>query len=189
MKIILGSSSSRRKEVLQEMGYEFEVVSPDIDEKRIKRNNPSEQVLAVAEAKMKAVLGRVYEPAIVIVADSIVEAEGSVREKPVDKKEAYEFINKFENVPQTVITGVVVANTLTGDQISAVDKVKLIFGQIPKDNIINFVESGEALNYAGGLAFQHPLFLPHINEYDGEEESIKGLPRKITQEMIEELAK
>lgn len=50
-KIILGSSSMARRQILAEMGYEFEIVTADIDEKSIRREKPEELVMALAEAK------------------------------------------------------------------------------------------------------------------------------------------
>ena len=56
MKIILGSASPRRAQILKEMGYEFEVVKPDIDEKAVRDDDPQRLVLALANAKADAVL-------------------------------------------------------------------------------------------------------------------------------------
>ncbi|XP_071723971.1 uncharacterized protein [Rutidosis leptorrhynchoides] len=77
-KLILGSSSIARKKILAEMGYEFTILTADIDEKSIRREKPEELVMAIAEAKADAILSKLTiseaergdEPTILIVADT-----------------------------------------------------------------------------------------------------------------------
>ena len=58
-QIILGSSSRWRKDILEKMGYEFTCMSPDIDEKAIRHEDPKEMTLMIARAKGKALLDKV----------------------------------------------------------------------------------------------------------------------------------
>nr|GFB56805.1 maf-like protein [Tanacetum cinerariifolium] len=51
-KIILGSSSMARREILKQMGYDFTIMTADIDEKSIRKEKPEDLVLALAEAKV-----------------------------------------------------------------------------------------------------------------------------------------
>ena len=186
-KFILGSSSVQRQDILKEMGYEFEVISPDIDERAIRREDPHELVTVVAEAKMLAVLDRVVEDAVVITSDTIVVVEGEVCEKPLSEEEAVKFLSKFSTCPQVVISAVVVVNTKTGKKATGTDEVVVSFGEIPEQNFKDFVESKEAYKYAGALAFEHPLFLSYANEFEGELESIQGLPKTLTDRLIKEV--
>ncbi|KAE9588380.1 putative inosine triphosphate pyrophosphatase [Lupinus albus] len=89
-KIILGSSSVARRKILSEMGYQFTVVTADIDEKGIRKETPEELVMALAEAKANAVISKlqttsnregVNEPTILIAADT---AEAIVQRLHVD---------------------------------------------------------------------------------------------------------
>ncbi|KAG8499071.1 hypothetical protein CXB51_005482 [Gossypium anomalum] len=78
-KIILGSSSLPRRKILAEMGYEFTLMSADIDEKGIRKEKPEELVMALAEAKADAILQRLpvgdyvkeAEPTLLITSDQI----------------------------------------------------------------------------------------------------------------------
>ncbi|CAN1835681.1 7-methyl-GTP pyrophosphatase [Linum perenne] len=81
MKLILGSASISRKTILAEMGYEFSVVTADIDEKAIRKEKPEELVMALAEAKADAIITKLQsinhqekddglEPIILIAADT-----------------------------------------------------------------------------------------------------------------------
>lgn len=183
MKIILGSGSPSRKAVLTGMGFVFTVVSPDIDEKAIRKDDPRELVEAIAQAKMDAVLKFVQGDAIVITSDQVIVVDGEVREKPRTKEEAYEFLSTFFTKPQTATSCTVVCNTATGKRVFDIDEVTVTMDPVPDEYVKNFVESGEAMKYAGGLAAEHPSFLHYVH-FDGEMESLIGLPKQKTLEMI-----
>ncbi|KAM5564899.1 hypothetical protein ABKV19_019109 [Rosa sericea] len=78
-KIILGSSSNARRKILAEMGYEFTLMTADIDEKSIRKEKPEELVMVLAQAKADAIISKIQtthskekdaEPTIVIAADT-----------------------------------------------------------------------------------------------------------------------
>ena len=165
------------------MGFVFEVISPDIAERAIRRDDPRELVSAIAQAKMDTVLEKVHEEAIVITSDQIMVVDGVVREKPLTKEEAYAFISTFSLKPSVATSCTVVENTATGKREQAVVEVSAIFDPIPEHNVKTFVESGEALRYAGALAAEHPLFRPYVH-VDGEWEALMGLPKARTLEMV-----
>ncbi|RZB60995.1 Maf-like protein isoform D [Glycine soja] len=105
-KIILGSSSKARREILSEMGYEFTVMTADIDEKCIRREKPEDLVMALAEAKADAIVQRLptggpleedASTTLLITADTVVVYRGVIREKPTSEKEARDFIKGFHN--------------------------------------------------------------------------------------------
>lgn len=183
MNIILGSSSPSRKIVLESMGFAFTVISPDIDERAIRRDDPRDLVTAIAQAKMDAVLEKVQGEAIVICSDQVMVVDGKVREKPTSKEEAYAFIATYAARPQVATSATVVCNTATGKRVCEVVEVTVTFDQIPEENIREFVESGQALKYAGGLAAEHPLFEPYVH-VEGEWEALMGLPKQKTLEMM-----
>ena len=90
--IILGSSSKARQAVLVSHGFEFKVMKPDIEEKLVApglRSDPSRYTLAVAKAKMEALLPKIMaqmssfpNPTVIVTCDQVVSWEGQVREKP-----------------------------------------------------------------------------------------------------------
>ena len=186
MNIILGSSSPSRKIVLEAMGFAFTTISPDIDERAIRRDDPRELVTAIAQAKMDAVLEMVQGDAIVITSDQVMVVDGQVREKPSSKEEAYEFIATYTTKPQVATSATVVCNTANGKLVCEVVEVSVICDPIPEENIREFVETEQALKYAGGLAAEHPLFTPFVH-VDGEWEALMGLPKAKTLEMIKQV--
>ena len=92
MKLILGSSSQFRRAVMDELGFEYEVMAPEIDEKAIRIDDPDALVLAIAHAKADALVGAVEGEALIITSDQVVVWNGQIREKPQDREEAKRFI-------------------------------------------------------------------------------------------------
>ena len=101
MRIVLGSGSRYRQQLLREMGYDFEVVSPRIDEKAIRLTDPAELALALAHAKADAVVADLQSPALVITADQVVAHAGQIREKPASAEEARRILEDGE--PQVLL--------------------------------------------------------------------------------------
>lgn len=186
MKIILGSQSSSRKKVLEEMGYIFETMSADIDEKAIRLEDPVKLTLALAIAKAEALLPKIKndEGVILIISDQVVVCNGKIIEKPIDEKEARMFIDMYKNYPAETVTSVVVINTLLNKRLEGTDIVKTWIDPIPKDVIDKYIETKDPFYVAGGLAIEHSLLTPYINRIEGEFESVMGLPKKLTEELI-----
>ncbi|BAH95321.1 Os11g0549655 [Oryza sativa Japonica Group] len=135
-KLILGSSSVARKHILAEMGLEFEVMTADIDEKSIRRENPDELVTILAEAKADAIMSRLnisdYQkegdrPTLLITSDIVVVHEGIIREKPTTKEEARQFLKGYSGSHVATVGSVVVTNLTTGKRLGSLDKAEVIY--------------------------------------------------------------
>ena len=188
MKIILGSQSEGRKQMMEEMGYEFEVMAADIDEKAIRRENPRELVLALANAKADALMPRITEAALLITADQVVAWKDEIREKPRDEAQAKEYLRTYHEAPAECVNGIVVTNTATGKRVTAVDVSKVFFRQIPGKAIEEFVKREYIYQRAGGFTIQDPLLEPYIEKIEGTIDSVIGLPKELTKQMIKEAA-
>ncbi|MBI3633719.1 MAG: Maf family protein [Candidatus Vogelbacteria bacterium] len=185
MKIILGSSSEWRQKVMRDMGFEFECISPDIDEKSIRFTDPKELTMAIALAKSEAVLGRIDEPAIIITSDQVVVCNGEIREKPVDTKQARDFLKSYSDYPAETCTAVVVKNTKTGVLQNGIDIAKIFFKPIPEEVINKLIEEGNIFKAAGGFISEDPLLDPYVEKIEGTEDSIMGLPKDLTKRLID----
>ncbi|CAN4083266.1 unnamed protein product [Withania somnifera] len=171
-KIILGSSSMARRKILADMGYEFTVMSADIDEKSIRKNNAEELVVALAEAKADAIMSRLKRidhkeedthPTLLVTADTVAVYQGIIREKPSSKEEARHFIKSYSGGQATVVGSVVVTNLTTGIRKGAWERSEVYFHEIPDEVIHSLIEEGIILNVAGGLMLEHPLTLPFVD--------------------------
>src|SRR5688500_1249444 len=95
MKLILGSKSHGRKTVLERVGYEFEVMAADIDEKLIRSDDLELLPMLLARAKAEALLKKINEPVILVTADQVVIYKGELREKPESEEQAREYLASY----------------------------------------------------------------------------------------------
>ncbi|XP_038705546.1 7-methyl-GTP pyrophosphatase isoform X1 [Tripterygium wilfordii] len=213
-KIILGSSSMARRQILAEMGYDFTIITADIDEKLIRKEKPEELVMALAEAKADAIIskicniGKLEENAhatLLITADTVVVYEGIIREKPGNKEEAREFIKGllldlsytslhchlcshlfagYSGGNAAVVGSVLVTNLKTGTRKGGWDRAEVYFYEIPNEVIDDLIEEGITLNVAGGLMLEHPLTLPFVEAVVGTTDTVMGLSKALTEKLI-----
>ncbi|KAI5684194.1 hypothetical protein M9H77_05422 [Catharanthus roseus] len=124
-KLILGSSSIARRQILSEMGYDFTIMTADIDEKSIRKEKPEELVMALAEAKADAIMSRLKgstdlkkseKPVLLLTADTVVVYQGIIREKPSSKEEARKFIKDYSGGHTAVVGSVVITNLTNGNR-------------------------------------------------------------------------
>ncbi|XP_026435947.1 maf-like protein DDB_G0281937 isoform X2 [Papaver somniferum] len=178
-KIILGSSSKARREILTEMGYEYTILTADIDEKNIRMEKPEKLVVALAEAKAVTIMSRLQlsdflekdaEPTLLITADTVVVYEGAIREKPTDKEEARQFLKDYSGGLATVVGSVLVTNLKTGISKGGYDRVE--------------IEEGIVLHVAGGLMLEHPLIWPFVETVMGTTDSVMGLSKALVKQLI-----
>ena len=189
MKLILGTASKQRRDVFEKMGYkEFEVLAADIDERVIRLEDPKELTIALAKAKAKAIMQRIDEPAILITADQVISWANTIREKPQSREEAKEFLMSYHQVPAFIVNGVVVTNTESGKQAQGNDYTKVVFDKIPEDVAEEMVEELDVFTWAGGFAVKEPAFKPYIKNLEGLAGSSRGLPEKLTKELIAEVS-
>ncbi|XP_057503662.1 uncharacterized protein LOC130787288 isoform X4 [Actinidia eriantha] len=194
-KIILGSSSVARRKILAEMGYDFKIMTADIDEKSIRKETSEELVMALAEAKAEAIIPKLpsgdckedAEPSILITFDQVVVYEGMVREKPSSEEEARQFLKGYSGGSAATVSSVLVANLKTGVRKGDWDRVEIHFHAIPDEVIDKLIEEGFVLNVAGGLIIEHPLILPYVKQVVGTTDSVMGLPKALTERLIKEV--
>ena len=187
MKIILGSQSKSRKEMLEEMGFEFEVMPADIDEKAIRLEDPEQLTLTIARAKADALISRISEPALLITSDQVVLCNGEILEKPENADEARKFLRNYAKYPAEVINGLVVTNIATKKQVEGVSRAKVIFQTIPEDVIDKLIEQGDIFTQAGGFSVRNLYLKPFVKEIDGTIDSVEGLSKELVSRLLKEV--
>lgn len=187
MKIILGSKSAGRKRIMEEMGYEFDVLVSDIDEKAIRFDDPKELTINIAKAKAISLQDKIFEPAILITSDSVVVCNNEILEKPQNEEEARKFLELYRDFPATVVSSVVVTNTSNGKQVFDVDASTVYFSPFSEQEIIDFIKDGGVFNWAGGFGVDEDGWPEHIIKIDGYRDGVMGLPKKITKRLISEV--
>ncbi|PAN50756.1 hypothetical protein GQ55_9G554000 [Panicum hallii var. hallii] len=198
LRLILGSSSASRRQILSEMGYKFTLLSADIDEKEIRKEKPEELVVALAHAKADAILEKMknngmmkeivdsQETTLMITADQVVVHDGVIREKPSTSEEARKFIKGYSESHAATIGSVLVTNVKTGARKEGWDKAEVYFHKIPDEVVESLIEEGNVFYVAGGLLVEHPLTSPLVEAIVGTIDSVMGLPKALTEKLIKE---
>ncbi|CAM8884547.1 unnamed protein product [Rhodiola kirilowii] len=179
------------------MGYEFTIMSADIDESSIRKEKPEDLVMALAEAKADAVISRLQAqhedlsksnspPTLLLTADTVVVYNGVIREKPSSKEEARKFIKDYSGSHGTVVGSVLVTNLRTGYKKGGWESAEVYFHEIPDHVIDSLIEDGVTLNVAGGLMLEHPLTSPFVESMVGTADCVMGLSKGLTERLIKE---
>lgn len=172
MKLILGSGSPRRKELLAQLGLTpDEIRSPDIDEDPHAGELPRPYCARMAREKAAAVPRSGDE--VVLCADTTVAMGRRIMGKPADEKEAAEFLLAMAGRRHKVITAVAVAH---GDRIWEADVVTTVkMKRLSDDELNAYLASGDWKGKAGGYGIQGPAgaFIPWIQ---GSYSAVMGLP-------------
>lgn len=187
MKIILGSSSTVRKQMMEEMGYHFEMMSPDIDEKAIRDSDPSQLVLKLGRAKADALLQRILEPALLVTSDHVLFFRNEILEKPDSMEQAREWMRAFQGNEVVGYTSVVVTNTVTGKRADGVTTAHIQFATIPEEVLEEYLRVADVMGAAGALRVQFDIIKPYYTITSGTFDTMMALNKEFTQQFIQEV--
>jgi len=175
-KIILASTSPRRKELLEKIGIPFAVEASDYKEDMSLKLKPLELAKVLSAGKAEAVAERHKgENAIIIGADTFVVLGNRILGKPHTPERAKEMIKEMSGKIHSVITGFTIISVRSGTKISKAVKSKVVFRKLTDKEINNYVKNGEPLDKAGAYSTQG-LGSILINRIEGDYNSIDGLP-------------
>jgi len=188
MKLILGSSSVFRRKVLEDAGIEFEVVEPEIDEKKIRALAPSDTPLLISFEKAKAVAKLINEPAIIIACDQVIGCCNRVLEKPRDAKEVQEWYQMYTSGDVVYyMNGITVHNTETGEYLSAKEIAIANFTFIPEEFTEEQIRKGVVFDCSG--AIDDEVQEKYATIIKGSKDSTIGLPLKFVMDMVKKVKK
>lgn len=171
-RFILASASPRRKEILANAGFEFEIIVSDVDENITEDLSPSETVEELAKRKALAVWEE-NKDAVVFGCDTVVAVDGKILGKPRDDEEAFEMIKMLSGKAHTVSTGVCICDA---DKVSVFSNTTLVeFYPLSDETIRSYVATGESRDKAGAYGIQG-FGSVLIKEIKGDYFSVMGLP-------------
>ena len=176
-RVVLASGSPRRKEILAQIGADFEVIVSDCDENTQSRE-PDRLVKELSERKASAVAKEVSGAAVVIGADTVVSFCGEILGKPKDIKDAERMIAMLAGNTHQVYTGVsLIIKEETGESrtITFTECSDVVMEEMTSRQITEYVGTGESLDKAGAYAVQG-MFAPHVKSIRGDYYNIVGLP-------------
>ena len=172
MEIVLGSKSPRRKELLEQIGYEFIVDVIDLDEVVDNYQDSEDFVRQIAQMKGYEI-SKKHPDKLVICADTIVVVDEIILAKPQNQEEAKTMIEMINNRDHFVYTAVYLK--YLNDEVSFVEKTVVTIDNITDKEIISYIQTDEPYDKAGGYAIQGK-FGKHIKKINGDFYNVMGLP-------------
>jgi septum formation protein len=180
--IILASASPRRKDLLTQIGINFEIDPSNYEEEKHLNLEPHKLAKYLSLQKAKDVATR-HKKSIIIAADTFVVFEGKIIGKPSSEEEARERLNKMNGRCHSVITGFTIIDTEINKIISKSVDTKVYFKNITSEEIDSYVASKEPMDKAGAYAIQG-LGGILVDKIEGDYYNVVGLPLAV---LVEEL--
>ncbi len=173
-RIVLGSGSPRRRELLSGLDLKFEVITKEIEE-----NYPTELTgvdipMYLAEKKAKAFASELDSNSLIITADTIVFLEGEVLGKPSDSIEAKKMLQKLSGKTHQVITGVCIQSITHKKTFHSVSEVR--FSKLNDLEIESYVEKYKPYDKAGAYGVQEWIGFIAVEHINGSYFNVMGLP-------------
>lgn len=178
-KIILASASPRRKELLEQIGMEFEVMVCG-GEAPIETTIPEDVVKIHALQKLQAVIEHLeesgyHQDVIILSADTVVAYDSKVLEKPKDEQDAKSMLGMLQGNTHQVYTGVALYDYLSKKEKVFVQKTEVTFYAMTEEEIIEYVNTKEPMDKAGSYGIQG-IGGKFVKEIKGDYNNVVGLP-------------
>ena len=188
-KIILGSSSPRRADILKKMKIDFEVLPSSYVEKHDKTDFSYDFVEELAYNKALYVakeLNREKKFSLVLGADTIVVIDNKILGKPENRQEAYNMLKKLSGRTHFVVTAVAVINSETMNSKVESTTTYVTFEDLTQDQINYYIDEFKPYDKAGAYGIQE-LPQGYIKTVKGELDNVIGLPSETVKKLLSEM--
>lgn len=183
MKIILASKSPRRKEILQTLGFEFEVVTADTDESSTE-TDPRALTRDLAERKGREVAKAITQKDVLVIScDTVVWCDGKILGKPKDEADATAMLKLLSGRKHTVTSGL--SLSFNGKTVTDSEDTDVYFAELSDEFIKKYVASGVTMDKAGSYAVQGVASM-WIDKLDGCYFNVVGLPVRLLCRLLEQ---
>ncbi|HCT64045.1 MAG TPA: septum formation inhibitor Maf [Lachnospiraceae bacterium] len=177
-KIILASSSPRRRQILENLSIPFEIINSEVDETIDVDNSPYEWVKTLSSKKANAVLDKVEGPAVIIGVDTVVADLGRILNKPDSKETAVKMLRQLQGRHHSVYTGMTllfIDENGNVEEENFVDGTEVTFNKMTIEEIEMYLGTGEFTDKAGGYGIQGKASM-FIDSITGNYDTVVGLP-------------
>lgn len=173
MKLLLGSKSPRRKELLSSLGYHFEIVDITCEEVFPKEISVDKIASFLSELKAKA-FRKLEKNEVLITADTIVAINDKILGKPKNRQEAEEMLTILSGKQHQVYTGTTIK---TFDNIFTIKDMAIVsISKITKEEINYYINNFQPMDKAGAYGIQEWLGIAKVSKIEGSFYTIMGLP-------------
>lgn len=185
--LYLASQSPRRRELLKQVGIDFDVVAVDVDESQKSSENAQDYVIRLASEKAIAGWQQNNQSVVpVLGSDTAVVIQGTILGKPESREDAIRMLNLLSGQTHQVMTAVallVPSNKKEYELHKALNVSDVTFNVLSEEQIAQYVDSGEGEDKAGSYAIQGKAaaFITHLS---GSYSGVMGLPLFETLELL-----
>lgn len=172
-KIILASGSPRRKELLEQIGMEFEIHKAE-GEEVITSSVPEEVVKELSMQKVQEVSGT-CDGDVIIGADTVVAVDGQILGKPADRADAMRMLRLLQGKEHQVITGVTVLLKENNKTVCFAEVTKVHVFPMTEEQMERYTATGEPMDKAGAYGIQGK-FAVYVSGIEGDYNNVVGLP-------------
>lgn len=183
-KIILGSSSPRRADILKKLKLDFEIIPSSYVEPHDQADFSYAYVEDLAYNKALAVAKECKETAKVIGADTIVVIDNKILGKPQDRNEAFEMLKLLSGRTHFVVTSIAVIETPSLKKEIKSTTTYVTFEQLTDEQIEYYIDTYKPFDKAGSYGIQE-LPQGYIKSFEGSLDNVIGLPSDTLLEMLE----
>ncbi|WP_419869340.1 Maf family protein [Chryseobacterium sp. CT-SW4] len=184
MKLLLASQSPRRRELLSQLGFTFEVVKIDCEE--ILPDHIAIEESAAFLSQLKAQTFRALaEEEVLLTADTVVAIDHRFLGKPKDEQEARDMLQSLSAKTHQVYTGITIK---THDRIfTETDVAEVEFEELSEEEIDYYIREYHPFDKAGSYGIQEWLGMAKIKKINGSFYTIMGLPTHLVYKILKEL--
>jgi len=175
LNIVLASSSTYRKQLLEQLQLSFEICAPEIDETPRAGESPQHLVERLAVEKAQAVSAR-YPNSLVIGSDQVAVHDGQIVGKPINHEDAVSQLRAASGKCITLYTGLALVNTSTGNVQSVVEPFRIHFRELDDEQIESYLRKDQPYKCAGSVRSE-ALGVALFRRFDGDDpNALIGLP-------------
>ena len=185
-RLILGSTSPYRRELLTRLGLPFDVASPEVDERPLPDETPSQTALRLATLKARAVAKRCPDDAVVIGSDQVADLNGMILGKPGDHARAKAQLQAMRGQTVRFHTAVCVKRAAAGFEQTQVSTVSVRFRALSDEAIDTYLRLEQPYDCAGSAKCEG-LGIVLLERIDSDDPTaLVGLPLIVTTGLLQD---
>jgi septum formation protein len=185
-RLVLASASPRRRKLLEEAGFDFDVHVPRIREVLLARESPDFMAQRLAREKAQSIAASYDSDSCVLGADTAVVLDSSLLGKPRDGMEAVEMLTRLSGRTHSVLTGYALVVPGSDRIVAGVVESRVRMRSISNDEAHSYVATGEPLDKAGSYALQG-IGAKFVEALEGSRSNVIGLPLEAVVPRLESL--
>jgi septum formation protein len=181
-KLILASQSTRRKELLKGLGFDFEIRTKDIEEDFPQELEASKVAGFLSAKKAAAFREEIGPDEIILTSDTVVILEGKILGKPIDEADAFNMLSALSGKSHLVTTGITFLST--EKLLTFSDTAKVFFKELSSAEIDYYISNFGPFDKAGAYGIQEWIGFVGVKKIEGSYFTVMGLPIHLVYDVL-----